>query len=220
MSLSSMSAHDLDIIRRSLEATFHFFDWDFHTRLGVTPKEMRNLLRDWPQVDDTSVDSIAALAINNAMNDLLNGVGISDLQAQQLIGADRSELERVFRLWKSGRAREAAGVRSAFTSQAEFDETHKRTAVASETRDKATSLPRVMFDTNEPWGTEPEGFWLGFAQSRLDLEKIGDDLRDGLRVVIYMIGELEMEATLEFDRNSNVWVAYPFPQTIKHYYEP
>jgi len=86
-----------------MEATFQFFDWDFQTRLGVTPKAMRDLLRDWPNVDDMSDNSDACLAINNALNDLLHGVGISDQQARDLIGADRTEVRRVYKKWAEKR---------------------------------------------------------------------------------------------------------------------
>ncbi len=75
-------------------------------------------------------------------------------------------------------------------------------------------LPRVMFDTND--GTETVGYWLGFDQSKRDLSAIGANLADGLHVIIYMPGELEMEAILSFDRSQDVWLAHPVAGTIKY----
>lgn len=81
-----------------MAATFEFFDWDFQTRLGVYPDTMRQLLSDWPNVDD-AYDSDAYLAINNAMNDLLHGVGISDAKATEITGVDRPEMRRIYVKW-------------------------------------------------------------------------------------------------------------------------
>jgi hypothetical protein len=58
---------------------------------------MRGLLRDWPDVDDTDDESSACLAINNAMKDLLYGVGIDDQKAKELTGTDRSGM--LLRSW-------------------------------------------------------------------------------------------------------------------------
>jgi len=84
-----------------------------------------------------------------------------------------------------------------------------------------TQLPRVYFDTNE--GHEA-GYLLILDQSVRDLAALGERLRDGLRVIIYMTGELEMEAHLRFDRASTVrrpdepegaWIAEPIEGTIR-----
>jgi hypothetical protein len=90
------------VVRRTLQATFGYFDVDFHTRLGIKPETMRRLLAAWPAVDDESDDSDARLAINNSLNDMINGVGISDADAVELIGVNRAEIERVYRKWRTG----------------------------------------------------------------------------------------------------------------------
>ena len=59
------------------------------------------------------------------------------------------------------------------------------------------SFPRVFFDTND--GTMEQGYWLGFSRSQNDLKALGDELREGITVTIYMPDELEMTATLTFD---------------------
>ena len=74
------------------------------------------------------------------------------------------------------------------------------------------TLPRVFFDTNAAGMTQ--GYWLGFDQSRKDLEALGDALCDGLRVTIYMPDEVEMDATLSFDSTDSVWCAEPIEGTI------
>ena len=44
-----------------------------------------------------------------------------------------------------------------------------------------------------------QGYWLGFSRSQNDLKELGDELREGITVTIYMPDELEMTATLTFD---------------------
>ena len=75
-------------------------------------------------------------------------------------------------------------------------------------------LPRIMFDTND--GLMEDGYWLGFNRSRKELEALGDALRDGTTVIIYMDEELEMEAALRFDTAEDVWWADPVDGTIKY----
>jgi hypothetical protein len=111
VTLAALTADERETIRRAMEATFRFFDRDFQTRLGVTPEAMRDLLGDWPDVDDTPGDCDACLAIDNAMNDLLDGVAISDRQARESIGVDRAEVLRVYRKWTHNRGWSSTGLR-------------------------------------------------------------------------------------------------------------
>jgi hypothetical protein len=111
MALASLDPEEGEVIRRTMEATFRFFDFDFHTRLGVSPEKMRALLGAWPSVDDTLDDSDACLAINNSLNDLLHGVGISDKDAMEFVGVSREEMLRVYRKWAAARGWTSTGVR-------------------------------------------------------------------------------------------------------------
>ena len=77
---------------------------------------------------------------------------------------------------------------------------------------RAMPFPRVFFDSNA--GTLEHGYPLHFAQSRSDLEALGEELRDGTVVTIYM-DDLEMDATLRFERAQDVWVAVPIEGTIR-----
>jgi hypothetical protein len=94
-----------------MQATLHYFDVDFQTRLGVSPEVMRALLDAWPAIDDASDDSYACLAINNSLNDLLHGVGIGEEEAKKLLGVSRAEMHRVYRKWAAARGWNSTGVR-------------------------------------------------------------------------------------------------------------
>jgi hypothetical protein len=75
-------------------------------------------------------------------------------------------------------------------------------------------MHRVYFDTHEQVGP---GYALWLPTSRADLERIGPELREGLGIIIEMTGELEMEATLTHDPESDTWVAVAVPGTLKHH---
>jgi hypothetical protein len=109
--LSALSDAEKQVVRRSIELACRVLEDECHTRLGVTPTEIQGLLSSWPLVDDSRDDSPACLAINNSLNDLLNGVGISEAEARKTIGASPSEMERIYRKWAAARGWQSTGVR-------------------------------------------------------------------------------------------------------------
>jgi hypothetical protein len=86
------------------------------------------------------------------------------------------------------------------------------------TSDRAT-LYRIYFDTNEVLYHEDGTcrYDLGIPGSSRDIRPIAGELQDGMRVVIYMTGELEMEAILQFDRKFSRWLARPVEGTTKYF---
>lgn len=85
--------------------------FEFEARMGITEESAVLLLKDWPNVDDTDDNSDACLAINNSLNDLLHGEGVSDEKARKLTGADRHELQRIYKKWATARGWKFTGVR-------------------------------------------------------------------------------------------------------------
>jgi hypothetical protein len=73
---------------------------------------------------------------------------------------------------------------------------------------------RISFDTN--FGSAEFGYPLSFRQSLKEIEQIGEELREGLCVIIYMDGELEMDAILRFDKELGHWLGVPIPNTIRY----
>ena len=74
-------------------------------------------------------------------------------------------------------------------------------------------MHRIYFDGNEGPDSERYGLWLG--KSVEDLDKIPGGSQEGMRVVIYMVGEIGMEATLEWNTHWNGWTGRPIEGTIK-----
>lgn len=77
-----------------------------------------------------------------------------------------------------------------------------------------TQLHRVWFSGNDRTAINHYGLWL--PDSKRDLEKLGNELKNGLRVIICEPGELEMEAVLHFDTDFKAWVAVGDEDTIKY----
>ena len=75
-------------------------------------------------------------------------------------------------------------------------------------------MHRIYFDTNN--GNDKWGYSLNINGSKADLALIGDGLCEGLKVIIYMTEELEMEAVLKFDNDLGYWKALPIKSTIKY----
>lgn len=75
-------------------------------------------------------------------------------------------------------------------------------------------MHRIYFDTND--GAMEGGYPLNCIGSLRDIEPIADKLAAGMRVIIYMGSELEMEAILEFDHKYRIWIGRPLPGTLKY----
>jgi len=74
-------------------------------------------------------------------------------------------------------------------------------------------MDRVYFDGNETEENDHYGLWL--SKSMRDLAKIAGGPREGMLVTIYMVGEIEMEATLEWNAKLRAWTAKPILGSIR-----
>ena len=72
-----------------------------------------------------------------------------------------------------------------------------------------SELPRIFCDAND-------GFWLYADASRRDLEALGNRLSNGVRVILFMPQEFEIEAILSFDAKQGCWVGEPLRETIRY----
>lgn len=80
-------------------------------------------------------------------------------------------------------------------------------------RPDVADLPRIYFDSNA--ATEDGRYILSIAGSLKDIRSLGDSLRPGMRVLLYMTDELEVEATLELDGARQTWLGLPDDSTLR-----
>ena len=113
MSLDKLSPEDVALIGRALEALAEgdiIEEFEFGTRIGVELADFREMIVRWPAWDDTNDESTECIAINNTLNDLLHGVGLSERRCFEMLGAGRAELSRVYETWAAARDWRATGV--------------------------------------------------------------------------------------------------------------
>jgi hypothetical protein len=111
MPLEALSTEEKDAVRRAISAMPGVLTFEFEARMGITVESASSLLENWPEVDDSDDDSDACLAINNSLNDLLHGEGITETKCKELTGASREELWQIYRKWATSRGWENTGVR-------------------------------------------------------------------------------------------------------------
>src|SRR5262249_6667494 len=102
MSLSALNETEKSVLLRALQLMAGgriIEEWEFSPRIGMELAEFRELLSRWPSWDDASDDSFECLAINNTLNDLLHGVGITEDKCLQNLGASKRELLALYDKW-------------------------------------------------------------------------------------------------------------------------
>jgi hypothetical protein len=114
MSLDALNPNDFALLGRALHLMASgdiLQEFEFGARIGVELPEFREMVAKWPQWDDGDDRSAECLAINNTLNDLLHGIGLSDRQCSEMLGVGRDELLGVYRRWAAARGWSATGVR-------------------------------------------------------------------------------------------------------------
>lgn len=91
----------LECLKASTEGPF-FPDWEFSTLFGLDREEIRAVVDRWP-VDDR-FDEKAAVAINNAMNNLLGYPHDQDEAWSEYISVSRDEVHAIFQKWRESPA--------------------------------------------------------------------------------------------------------------------
>ncbi|MBB4637363.1 hypothetical protein [Longimicrobium terrae] len=89
MYLTQLSSADQDVAFRCLRAIYEgpFLDeFDFQTRTGVERGRLPALLERWPAADDMDDEGDDALLISNAMNEIANGVRLTDEEWRRWFG--------------------------------------------------------------------------------------------------------------------------------------
>ena len=113
MTIESLTLETQAVMRRVLafvSTTRQLDDDDFEARLGVDRGALAEILMRWPAVDDRADDSPCAVAINNALNEVANGLDLS-AEEWRLLGATRAQVEAAYAEWASKRGWQSTGLR-------------------------------------------------------------------------------------------------------------
>ena len=68
MPFEKLSAKEQEIVLRCMRATAaHVADAEKHARVGLEPHELRDVMAEWPNIDDSDEYGNGFLAINNSI---------------------------------------------------------------------------------------------------------------------------------------------------------
>jgi hypothetical protein len=77
------------------------------------------------------------------------------------------------------------------------------------------NLPRIYFDANETDDAGPDAYSLSIFGAQEDIQRLGDSICPGMRVLLYDAGEFEVEATLEYDSQYQRWIGHADMSTFR-----
>ncbi|HLM61742.1 MAG TPA: hypothetical protein VK308_13130 [Pyrinomonadaceae bacterium] len=112
MSFEKLSESEKQTVLQCLNAvlTGNFLEHEFHSRLGLEPEDLAQVVSAYPNIDDSDDTSNETLAINNCLNEVAHGISFSDREWQQWFTVDRSEVDEVYRKWAKLRGWSRTGI--------------------------------------------------------------------------------------------------------------
>lgn len=102
MALIDLTQKEREIVAECLRAaaTGPFFDDDdFHILFGLTRNEVKTIISEFPNIDDS--DKLTKRAINNSFNNLIGFPHRKEKVWDEYISVSPAELERIFKKWKA-----------------------------------------------------------------------------------------------------------------------
>jgi hypothetical protein len=102
--LRALSSRDQLTVRECLEFVLRggALTGEFETRIGVTERTVEQLLGRWPAVDHCG-DLSPQVAINNALNEVVHGVHVSESEWSRWFTRARVEIREVYKRWARAR---------------------------------------------------------------------------------------------------------------------
>ena len=101
MSLEELTKQEQNAVRECMLAILKGSEIEapeFQTRLGIDRSHLQNVLASWPHLEDTEN---TRLAINNCMNEVVNGVYISPQNWERWFTMSREEVRAASEHWRS-----------------------------------------------------------------------------------------------------------------------
>ena len=110
MGLRALSDQDQESVRRCLEYVVDSdaLEDEFETRMGVTEQTVRELLNRWPELDHCG-DQSAECAVNNALNEVVHGLRISDAEWDRKFERARADVAASYMNWARSRRLNSTG---------------------------------------------------------------------------------------------------------------
>ena len=112
MAAQQLDREDQRQISRCLEFVLSSseFEGEFATRIGAEGSVVTDMLARWPEPLSAPDESSETVAINNALNEIVNGLHVSAADERSL-GASRGAIQALYFRWALSRGWSAGGLR-------------------------------------------------------------------------------------------------------------
>lgn len=88
----------------------NFLEHEFHTRLGVNEDDLKKIISDFPDIDDSKDDYNGTIAINNCLNEVCYGIDFSENDWSRWFTVSRNEIVETYKKWASLRGKTKTGI--------------------------------------------------------------------------------------------------------------
>jgi hypothetical protein len=112
--LAGLEQDEREIIRSCITAILNgnFLDDDeFQTRLGVGRQEFAQVLDSFPAANYNADDPIPVLSINNTLNEICYGIGMSENDWSKWFDVPREKVQAVYEKWARLNSWNSTGIR-------------------------------------------------------------------------------------------------------------
>jgi hypothetical protein len=100
MGIERLSVAEQRIILQCMKATAAYVDdGEKHSRLGIEANELKEMIAQWPNINDGDENGVGFLAINNSMNEVRNGFRIAPGEWKTWFDSTIGEVESTYRKW-------------------------------------------------------------------------------------------------------------------------
>lgn len=100
MAFEKLSSKEQEIVLRCMRATAaHVADSEIHTRVGLKPEELQEVIAKWPNIDDMDEKGKGVLAINNCMNEVCHGFRIASEDWSTWFDIPEADIKAAYQKW-------------------------------------------------------------------------------------------------------------------------
>jgi len=100
MAFKEMSAEEQRIVLACMKAASAYIDdWEKHSRLGLEPCELEQVIAKWPSIDDADESGSGFLAISNCLNEVCRGFRIAPEDWSRWFDMPMSTVEATYHKW-------------------------------------------------------------------------------------------------------------------------
>jgi len=105
MLLRALDAEERVIVLRALQGSLTFLrdrydDAEYSIRMGLDPEEVIAMIATLTATADLPRSDETRRAVNGSFNELLNGVGITEVECMRALGVTRAQAEELFEKWR------------------------------------------------------------------------------------------------------------------------